>query len=231
MDINQLERIQRYEGEESVKVEVIQELEREYDTTQKKLKELEVSTESRRRREIQTLRRFGVMDSVGIRYSLPDIEISHSWIDSSSVAEHTEVVASDDDEGDEVEEEDESFRKKRTWKALGWLTVSPLFRQRSKSETPSRKYRAMSAGVVAGHSSSTVQNLRRLYTGRSEFYDVDDEPEIEPISPKPSFKKNLLEETVSAKSSIPINQKSLEEIDRFENLIKNYFRNKEQKRY
>lgn len=230
-----MERIQRYEGEESVKVEVIEELEREYDTTEKQLKELELSTEARRRREIQTLRRFGVLDTATVmRYSLPDIEINHVW-NRSSLAEHSEAAGTDD-EVEDGEEEDEQYRKKRTWKALGWLSVSPLFRPRSRSETPSRKYRAMSAGVVASTASTTVQNLRRLYTGRSEFYDIEDDP-VEPVSFKPSLTltPNLIrvsqDDGVPVKSTAPINPKTLEEINRFENLIKNYFRKKQQKRY
>lgn len=212
-------------------MEVIQELEREYETTQKQLKELEISTEARKKREIQTLRRFGVMDSSGIRYSLPDIEIGHSWMDSSSITEHSEVAASEDDEVDENEEDEDLYRKKRAWKPLGWLTVSPLFRPRSKSDGLSRKYRAMSAGVVASPTSTTVQNLRRLYTGRSEFYDVDDE-RIEHIIAKPSLNQSgLLSDIVLTKPPTPIDSRTLEEIDRFEKLIKNYFRKKEQKRY
>lgn len=49
-----MERVHRYNAKE----EVIEELEREYDTTVEQLKELERSTEARRRREIQTLRRY-----------------------------------------------------------------------------------------------------------------------------------------------------------------------------
>ena len=219
-------------GEESVKVEVIQELEKEYDTTEKQLKELELSNEARRRREIQTLRRFGVTDTAAaMRYSLPDIEINRVW-NRSSLAEQS---AATDDEVEDGEEEDDQFRKKRTWKALGWLSVSPLFRQRSRSDTPSRKYRAMSAGVVASTSQTTVQNLRRLYTGRSEFYDIEDDP-VEPDNLQQSLKPNLArilqDKGVAVKSStIPIDPKTLEEINKFENLIKNYFRKKQHKRY
>ena len=49
-----LERVHRCNARE----EVIEELEREYDMTVTQLKELERSTEARRRREIQTLRRY-----------------------------------------------------------------------------------------------------------------------------------------------------------------------------
>ena len=42
----------------NVNEEVIEELEREYDTTVAQLKELERSTQARRKREIQTLRRY-----------------------------------------------------------------------------------------------------------------------------------------------------------------------------
>lgn len=236
----QLERIQRFVGEESVKVEVIEELEREYDTTHRQLKELEISNEARKKREIQTLKRFGVMDSSalsGIRYSLPDIEISrirtHSSYVSGSNHHQPEGVVSDDEEAldEEAEEESEEadpYRKKRSWKALGWLSASPIFfRPRSRSETPSRKYRAMSAGGVtaATPASTTVLSLRRLYTGKSEFYDVDDEV----VTINKSRSERNIREDVPVKS--PIDQKTLDEINRFEILIKNYFLRKQQKRY
>lgn len=202
-------------------------MEREYDTTQKQLQELELSAEAKKRREIQTLRRFGVTDGVGIRYSLPDID-AYTWMEPSS--DQPEVTPSDEEDVTEMEEE-ESYRKKRAWKPLGWLSVSPLFRPRSRSDMTSRKYRAMSAGVVASTSSTTVQNLRRLYTGRSEFYDIEDEaPE------SLTFKRNTKHVSIDTaavqlKSSDPINPKTLEEISRFENLIKNYFRKKLHSRY
>lgn len=221
-----MERIQRYEGEESVKVEVIQELEREFDTTKKQLKQLELSAEARRRREIQTLRRFGVMDNALMRYSLPDIEISHIWT-RPSLAEETAVT--DDEELEENEDEDsEQNRKKKAWKPLNWLSVSPLFRQRSRSDAHNRKYRAMSAGVVAASTSTTVQNLRRLYTGRSEFYDHDDEPIVQQAKSKSTRASH--NDLVPAKPTVPIDPKTLEEINLFENLIKNYFRKKQHKR-
>lgn len=226
----QLERIQRFVGEEAVKVEVIEELEREYDTTQRQLKELEISNEARRRREIQTLRRFGVMDSAisGIRYSLPDIEISRIR-NQSSIGNQSEEAASEEEEVlDEADEED-IYRKKKTWRALGWLSASPIFfRPRSRSETTSRKYRAMSAGVVPNQSSTTVLSLRRLYTGRSEFYDVEDEV-VEPTNRIATLEQ--ARDVPAVRPSMLINQRTLDEINRFENLIKNYFLKKQHKRY
>jgi hypothetical protein len=106
------------------------------------------------------------------------------------------------------------------------LSASPIFfRPRSRSETPSRKYRAMSAGGVTAANPTTVLSLRRLYTGKSEFYDVDDE--VVTIN-KSSSERNIRED-VPVKS--PIDQKTLDEINRFEILIKNYFLRKQQKRY
>ena len=237
----QLERIQRFVGEEFVKVEVIEELEREYDTTHRQLKELEISNEARRRREIQTLKRFGVMDSAalsGIRYSLPEIEISRIRTHSSVSGNHQEGGAvSDDeeattlDEAEEVEESEDIYRKKRSWKALGWLSSSPIFfRPRSRSETPSRKYRAMSAGLVTNPSSNTVINLRRLYTGKSEFYDVEDEVETAGNLSEASSEKNIRLQDAETVKSEPIDPKTLDEINRFEMLIKNYFLRKQHKR-
>lgn len=232
-----LERIQRFVGEEAVKVEVIEELEREYDTTQRQLKELEISSEARRRREIQTLRRFGVLDSAlsGIRYSLPDIEISRIRNHSSVANNQSEGAASEEEEVvDEADEEEDPYRKKKSWKALGWLSASPIFfRPRSRSETTSRKYRAMSAGVVPNPSSTTVLSLRRLYTGRSEFYDVEDEV-VEPANNVKNRNPDQdPEDDVPPRrpSAVLINQRTLDEIKRFENLIKNYFLKKQHKRY
>ncbi|EFX66863.1 hypothetical protein DAPPUDRAFT_115953 [Daphnia pulex] len=48
---------------------------------------------------------------------------------------------------------------------VGCLSASPIFfRSRSRSETPSRKYRAMSAGGVTAATPTTILSLRLLYT-------------------------------------------------------------------
>ena len=224
----QLERIQRYEGEESVKEEVILELEKEYDTTKRLLSELEASEEAKRRREIQTLRRFGVNDA-NMRYSLPDIEISFATTDTvDEVTENPQLIDSDEEEEEEYSI-DHKNKRSLSWKGLGWLTGSPLFRRRSGSESSqNRKYRTISADVVA-LPSTTVQNLRRLYTGRSEFYDVDEVPVKESaIKTKMKIPEEVDEPpTVSS----PIDPRAMAEIDRFESLIKDYFRRKQHKRW
>lgn len=234
----QLERIQRYEGEELVKDEVIQELEKEYDTTQRLLAELETSAEAKRRREIQTLRRFGVMDA-NIRYSLPEIEISYTSPDPL-VINNPQLIDSEPDAEEEENVSDFKGNKSKatrsSWKGLGWLTGSPLFRRRSGSESSgNRKYRAISADVVA-LPSTTVQNLRRLYTGRSEFYDIEDEETAEPDKKEnknendsPKISKNISSQTIE--ESNPIDPTAMAEIVRFETLIKDYFRKKQRKRY
>lgn len=238
----QLERIQRYEGEELVKDEVIQELEKEYDTTQRLLAELETSAEAKRRREIQTLRRFGVMDA-NIRYSLPEIEISYTSPDPS-VVNNPQLIDSEPDAEEEENLSDFKSNKsikatRSSWKGLGWLTGSPLFRRRSGSESSgNRKYRAISADVVA-LPSTTVQNLRRLYTGRSEFYDIEDEESAEPNKQEnknenDSSKQEIISKNISSQTieeSNPIDPTAMAEIVRFETLIKDYFRKKQRKRY
>ena len=55
----QLERLNNSHGPEGCKQEVIQQLEEELQTSAKELKALELGLETRRRREIETLKRFG----------------------------------------------------------------------------------------------------------------------------------------------------------------------------
>lgn len=193
-----------------MKQDVIRELEREYDVTEKQLRELESRIESRKRREIQTLQRLGVTDSaaLGVRYSLPDIEIYQT-----SMAPSPESADSD------FEDEYPNINRKQLWKKpLGWLSASPLFRPRSGSDSSSRKYRAMSADVVASAPTTTVTHLRRFYTGRSEFYDVD-----EPVTTE----KRQSSDSATSITKNPqelIDPKTMDEINKFEQLIVTFFR-------
>lgn len=212
--------------EESVKEEVIHQLEKEYETSRRQLQDLEFSSESKKRREIQTLRRLGLLDHVSIRYSLPDIDIHYDFASDPSDELTSNAVSDDEEELEDTEEEAGHVRhKKPAWKKLGWLVETSFFRPRSRSETASRKYRAMSAGVVANPTSTSVKSLRRLYTGRSEFFDVDDEP-IQSSAPAAAGPSVTNELTSGIAEKKPIDPKVLYEIDRFESLIQNYFKKK-----
>lgn len=201
-----------------MKEEVIRELEREYDVTEKQLRELESRVEARKRREIQTLRRLGVTDSaaLGVRYSLPDIELLHA----ASTPCMVPSVESPDSDLD-TEDEFASLRKRHLWKKpLGWLSASPLFRPRSGSDSGSRKYRAMSADVVAAAPTTTVTHLRRLYTGRSEFYDVDIDEHNKRVNQSNSASN-------AKENARNIDPRTMDEIDKFEQLIVSFFQRKQ----
>lgn len=114
--------------------------------------------------------------------------------------------------------------KKKIWKGLHWLNVSPFFRKRSGSDSGvSRAYRTHSADTLASH--STKVHLRKLYTGNSEFYDVEDQVEA-PVYDVKSDESTARHQEPSAL----IDPRTLGEIEVFEQLIKNYFKRKLQKR-
>lgn len=193
--------------------DVIRELEEEYDVTEKQLRDLESRIESRKRREIQTLKRLGVTDSaaLGVRYSLPDIEFYQTCMNPSSESPDSDL------------EDETSANKKYLWrKPLGWLAGSPLFRPRSGSDSGSRKYRAMSADVVASAPTTTVTHLRRLYTGRSEFYDIDE--------PSEKDEKRICESPKSLAPTI-IDPDTMDEIKKFEELIVTFFKKKHSRQH
>ena len=101
-------------------------------------------------------------------------------------------------ESSEFSDVDDVPRKKtnRQSKALfkAFLNVSPLFQ---------RKYRTASA-----------ENLRVLYTGKSEFYDDDSDAQDD------VFQRSLPQQQEA------IDQDVMNEIDLFKTLIKNYFLSK-----
>ena len=147
-------------------------------------------------------------------------------MDASAVA-HPELLDTSDEDEDDAEEEEELEKppeKKKMWKGLSWLNVSPFFRKRSGSDSGvSRAYRTHSADTLASH--STKVHLRKLYTGNSEFYDVED-PVDTPVNEVKSAESTAL----SQEPPIIIDPRALGEIEVFEQLIKNYFKRKLQKR-
>ena len=162
--------------------------------------------------------------SKGIRYSLPEIEISYASPDLSTVA-HPELLDSND-EGDEEEELEKPMDKKKLWRGLSWLNVSPFFRKRSGSDSAvSKSYRTHSTDTLASY--STKVHLRKLYTGNSEFYDTEDW--VETTVPDIQSNEDSSLQQQQELSSRLIDPRALGEIEVFEQLIKNYF-NRKQKR-
>ena len=116
-----------------------------------------------------------------------------------------------DEDANDNDSDVDGVRKKtnRNSKAKfrAFLSASPLFQRRN--------HRALSADEsLFPH--SAVQNLRILYTGRSEFYDDDDDSDAQDDVFQPT-----------AAQQEPIDQKVLNEIGLFENLIDKYFRAKQ----
>lgn len=178
------------------------------------------------------------MTDVNVRYSLPDIEISFiAPADTVSSQEGSQLEDNRDTEEEEESAADygnKNNKARPAWKKLGWLTGSPLFRRRSGSESSAgRKYRAISADVVA-LPSTTVQNLRRLYTGKSEFYDADvgtDECSSSNNGGKLSGKRNKSPSPTREEDHCQsIDPATMAEITRFETLIKDFFRRKHHRR-
>ncbi|EFX63283.1 hypothetical protein DAPPUDRAFT_119347 [Daphnia pulex] len=122
-----------------------------------------------------------------------------------------------DEEAEEESEEADPYRKKRSRMFVGLAHLLPFEKpERNAQSKVSSHVRRRSDG---GHSDHNPE-LETTVHGKSEFYDVNDE--VVTI--------NKASEDVPVKS--PIDQKTLDEINRFEILIKyDFLRKQQQKRY
>lgn len=170
------------------------------------------------------------VDDFSINYSVPDIQISDESFDASIPRSIVGLPAGKEWTDDDLNSAGDGEKKPgvggKSWNTFqGLLNVAPLFRRRSGSDSDrSRRYRAMSADVLA-MPSSAVQSLRFYYTGRSQFYD---EPAVVLPKPKTEIGKPNAEKRAHKSAQEVVNPHVLQEIAAFEKLIADFFRSKRQ---